>query len=202
MAAHGFDDGKNIADFSTIMSRISNLENRINNFYPVGSIYMSAKNINPSTFLGGTWVAWGQGRVPVGMGGSYTVAEGTGGSENETMNFSGSVGDTALTQAQMPVHKHKVEYYSSTDPEYVHHEVCGDWIDGGSEATHYVMISTSDMIEADGKLHIKSGIEASGGLVTENKGSGQAHTHSLSINNKTVSHMQPYITCYMWKRTA
>ena len=74
MAAHGFDDGKNIADFSSIMNRISSLENRINNFYPVGSIYMSARNINPSTFLGGTWVAWGQGRVPVGMGGSYTVA--------------------------------------------------------------------------------------------------------------------------------
>lgn len=34
--------------------------------YPVGSIYLSVKNTNPSTYFGGTWVAWGSGRVPVG----------------------------------------------------------------------------------------------------------------------------------------
>lgn len=33
--------------------------------YPVGSIYMSVKATNPGTLFGGTWVAWGSGRVPV-----------------------------------------------------------------------------------------------------------------------------------------
>lgn len=33
--------------------------------HPIGSIYMSVENINPSTLFGGTWVAWGSGRVPV-----------------------------------------------------------------------------------------------------------------------------------------
>ena len=28
---------------------------------------MTAENTNPSTYLGGTWVAWGAGKVPVGV---------------------------------------------------------------------------------------------------------------------------------------
>lgn len=39
----------------------------IDMFYPVGSIYMSTSSTNPSSFMGGTWVAWGSGRVPVGV---------------------------------------------------------------------------------------------------------------------------------------
>ena len=35
--------------------------------YPVGSIYMSVSSANPETIFGGTWVAWGAGRVPVGI---------------------------------------------------------------------------------------------------------------------------------------
>ena len=35
--------------------------------YPVGSIYMSVNNTNPTSLFGGTWVAWGSGRVPIGV---------------------------------------------------------------------------------------------------------------------------------------
>ena len=40
--------------------------------YPVGSIYMSVTNTNPSAYFGGTWAAWGSGRVPVGVDASDT----------------------------------------------------------------------------------------------------------------------------------
>ena len=41
--------------------------------YPVGAIYMSTANVNPSTFITGTtWVAWGSGKVPVGVDTSDT----------------------------------------------------------------------------------------------------------------------------------
>lgn len=33
--------------------------------FPVGSIYMSARNVDPSQYLGGTWVSLGTGRVPI-----------------------------------------------------------------------------------------------------------------------------------------
>lgn len=39
----------------------------IDNFYPVGAIYQSTNNTNPSTFMGGTWERFGNGRVLVGV---------------------------------------------------------------------------------------------------------------------------------------
>ena len=53
--------------------------------YPVGSIYMSATLSTPAQVeaaLGGTWAAWGAGRVPVGVDADDTdfdTAEETGG---------------------------------------------------------------------------------------------------------------------------
>jgi hypothetical protein len=45
----------------------SELKKLLLQIYPIGSIYMSVNNINPSILFGGTWVAWGSGRVPVGV---------------------------------------------------------------------------------------------------------------------------------------
>ena len=56
--------------------------------YPVGSIYMSVNDTNPATFLGGTWVRWGQGRVPVGVDASdtdFNAPGKTGGEKNHTI---------------------------------------------------------------------------------------------------------------------
>ena len=40
----------------------------IDKIYPVGSIYMSVNNTNPSLLFAGTaWEPWGAGRVPVGV---------------------------------------------------------------------------------------------------------------------------------------
>jgi len=74
----------------------------IANAYPVGSIYMNATNAtNPGTLLGfGTWAAFGEGRVLIGIDSSDTdfdTAEETGGSKTHT-----------LTESQIPSHRHQV----------------------------------------------------------------------------------------------
>ena len=74
----------------------------IANAYPVGSIYMNCSNAtNPGTLLGfGTWAAFGEGRVLIGIDSSDTdfdTAEETGGSKTHT-----------LTEAQLPSHRHQV----------------------------------------------------------------------------------------------
>lgn len=124
-----------------------------NALYPVGSIYMSVNNTNPSTFFGGTWEAWGAGKVPVGVDTNdtdFATVEKTGGEKTHT-----------LTVSEMPSHKHTVEAIGSGTTQ--------------QELTAFNVGTTS-------------GIDSYAG--TDFTGGGQAH------NN-----LQPYITCYMWKRT-
>ena len=75
--------------------------------YPVGSIYTNATDSNnPATLIGfGTWVAFGAGRVPVGIDAGDTdfdTAEETGGSKTHT-----------LTTSEMPSHDHNAKAYGN-----------------------------------------------------------------------------------------
>lgn len=55
------------------------------NVWPVGSIYISVNNTNPSTYFGGTWEAFGTGRCLVGVDTSqseFNTVMKTGGEKN------------------------------------------------------------------------------------------------------------------------
>ena len=72
--------------------------------YPIGSVYINASNsTNPASLLGfGTWVAFGAGKVMVGLDAgdtSFDTVGETGGEKTHT-----------LTIAEMPAHKHKFGY--------------------------------------------------------------------------------------------
>ena len=138
-------------------ANMTDFENKIYNaIYPVGSIYMSVNNTNPSTLFGGTWVAWGAGRVPVGVDTADTdfdTVEETGGEKAHT-----------LTIAEMPSHIHTIKIKGSTSSK-PQAAVVSNW----ENSTTYYDDTT----------------------VSGSNGSNNAH------NN-----LQPYITCYMWKRTA
>ena len=131
-----------------------------NALYPVGSIYMSVNNTNPSTFFGGTWEAWGAGKVPVGVDTAdtdFNAVEKTGGEKTHI-----------LTVNEMPKHSHSLPtFYSNPEKENI------TFADSAFNADK----------ASDGNV-------SNGGQVIST-GGGQAH------NN-----LQPYITCYMWKRTA
>ena len=140
-----FLNGLNIESVTALFSTMPTLDN----VYPIGSIYMSVSSTNPSVFFGGMWVAWGTGRVPVGIDISdtnFNVSEKTGGEKTH-----------ALTIAEMPSHTHSYGGVTTFGPT--------------SPASSYT-VSTP-----------YSG-------VTGQTGGNSAH------NN-----LQPYITCYMWKRT-
>jgi|GEM_PF-1085550 len=76
-----------VANGSTVTYRDWNkLVNSIKSaMYPVGSVYITYNNVNPGTFLGGTWERFGQGRTLVG--------EGTGNDGSTSMSFT-TAGDT------------------------------------------------------------------------------------------------------------
>lgn len=74
-----------------IKDSFNNLIDELNkNIYPVGSIYISVKNTNPNSYFGGTWVAWGSGRVPIGINSNdtdFNTAEKTGGSKSHNHTY-------------------------------------------------------------------------------------------------------------------
>lgn len=162
------------------------IQSFIKTMYPVGSIYMSVNATNPSAYFGGTWVAWGAGRVPVGINtadGNFNTVEKTGGAAT-----------VALSAAQMPAHTHGVGTLKNASNGAHTHNLQNQkaaWgVDGGGnrvlvDATSgYTAVTNKATTSAGGHAHTISGATASAG-------SGSAH-----------SNLQPYIVCYMWKRTA
>lgn len=126
----------------------------IDKIYPVGSIYMSATLSTPAaveTALGGTWEAWGAGRVPVGVDTTQT--------EFNTVGKTGGEKTHTLTIDEMPRHQHQAGYTGSGTAQKIY-----GWYGTSGSAMAYESLAT---------------------------GGSQAH------NN-----LQPYITCYMYKRTA
>ncbi len=159
----------------------------IKTMYPVGSIYMSVNNTNPSTYFGGTWVTWGSGRVPVGVN--------TSDSNFNTVEKTGGASTVTLTTSQMPAHTHTFTGSSATtSSKGAHTHNVGRDGDGASGSSTYTVHS--------------AGVSGAGGTSPTN--STGAHTHTVTAKGTNAntggggahSNLQPYITCYMWKRTA
>ena len=101
----------------------------LSSLYPVGSIYMNASNgTNPATLIGfGTWVAFGAGRVPVGINSGDTdfdTAEETGGAKTHT-----------LTVDEMPAHTHSVPNSGSQNNSFDSGTTVGNDVTGTSGST-------------------------------------------------------------------
>ena len=156
-------------ELANLQNQINELKNQANfdKIYPIGSIYMSVKNENPSSLFGGTWEAWGSGKVPVGIDTTQTefvTVEKTGGEKTHT-----------LTIAEMPSHTHIQNPHS-----------------------HYLGAPQSGSGIWTGWTYNSPAINASntnamltGNVTAINQSTGGSQSH----NN-----LQPYITCYMWKR--
>jgi hypothetical protein len=95
---------------SSIAAAVSNLSASI---YPVGSIYINAGvTTNPATLLGfGTWVAFGAGRVLVGLNtadSAFDTLQETGGSKDAIV-----VSHTHTATVTDPGHAHSMPFSSS-----------------------------------------------------------------------------------------
>jgi len=75
--------------------------------YPIGAIYTSVVSTSPATLFGGTWSAFGEGKVLVGINSADT--------DFDTVEETGGVKTVTLTgeQSGMPQHYHGYKYGSS-----------------------------------------------------------------------------------------
>lgn len=147
--------------------------------YPVGAVYMSLRSDDPATLFGGTWSPI-SGRFLLGASDTYPAVS-TGGAATRT-----------LTTAQLPAHSHRV--VADTDATSVGHQ-------------HTIP-------------NIKSGASGEYGVYAESWGYGSGkrelstdfvditHIHRVDTTSQTTgsgasfSILPPYLSVYMWRRTA
>ncbi len=166
--------------------------------YPVGSIYMSVNSTSPATLFGGTWVRWGNGRIPVGVdtsNSSFSTVEKTGGSSTSSYTPRGTVGSHTLTVSQIPSHKHSVSVTKSGSHSHSVYTMGKGKNDGTA-----MRLGTS--ANTDGSISTASGGEHTHTISESSIGGGSGHNHTFTGTASSISTLQPYITCYMWKRTA
>ena len=144
--------------------------------HPVGSIYINATNAtNPGTLLGfGTWAAFGAGRVPVGFNAANPLFD----TAEETGGFADAVvvshTHTATTTITDSGHTHGLTVNLVG-------EAGSGYFAGGSGGP-------------DGTANVTTNSATTG--ITA------ATTVASSGSSGTNANYQPYITVYMWKRTA
>lgn len=201
-------------EFTSSVGTTINLKDIFKYVYPVGSIYMSTNNTNPANLFGGSWVAWGSGKVPVGVNTSETefnTVEKTGGSKTSSVSISGntgstavsgSVGGTALTIAQMPHHTHKTERFSKVD-SVTPSKTVGVAQRANTEPLDVVTNYDISTMAFYGQLNVLGTGGDARGITQEHSHSfsGNSHSHTFSASSSS-STLQPYITCYMWKRVS
>lgn len=127
--------------------------------FPVGSVYITVVNTNPSTWFGGTWSLLCPGRT--------LVCVDTSDSDFNTVKKTGGEKTHKLTIEEMPTHRHSLEY---------------------NEVSSIGATSYCHATGGYGKQYSDYNL---GFYNIGQTGGSQAH------NN-----LQPYMTVYIWQRTA
>ena len=157
--------------------------------YPVGSIYMSTVSTNPATLFGfGTWVAYGQGRMPISADGTYTAGS------------TGGAATTTISTANLPSHTHSFSATTggmNSNTTHTHNLL-------GLSGAHYV----ADGGQNQGGQSSNPFSLGSADYGTYTTSTNIDHTHSVSGttggtgSGTAVTTISPYIAVYMWNRTA
>lgn len=142
--------------------------------YPVGSIYMSTISTSPAILFGGTWEAMPAGRVLLAQGESEWGVEYKAGS-------TGGEHEHQLSVGELPEHGHTAT--SSATDKHSHTLTAYANASGGGGKGYW--------------------FDRSGSLDTTQSGGDHNHIVTISNTGGSQSHnnMQPYLSCYMWKRT-
>ena len=140
--------------------------------HPVGSLFETTVSTNPGTLYGGTWAAWGGGRVPVGVNtadSDFNTVEKTGGKKTERHEF--KVGYKGYFGSTVGSDDNMIQAYKYSTSSY------------GTYA-----------YEGSTQASVNAGIQASTNTRDVAQASSTGDTSETSI-------VQPYIACYIWKRT-
>lgn len=180
--------------------------------YPVGSIYISTSSTNPSSLFGGTWQAFGKGRTLVGVDSNdsdFSYAEKTAGSkylQSHNHTFTGTQGTTSTDTSS---HYHVIDMDDLTSivsnhlivSNYYHKDAKyttgGTSYRPGTQGSFDEIRSDSAFLNRNTAYNMNTDYETLSHDHTYTPSGSISSTGSGSSGN-----LQPYITTYMWKRTA
>lgn len=191
--AHGFEEDKTKADLDELVDmkiaplylKLSQLQSQVNemgaNIYPVGSIYISTNSTNPSKLFGGTWERYAAGRMLMGVANGNNAGS-TGGATKQTINIDYKhlhdivnpyTGDLIFSVA--PYNPSSPDHAYTLKPQT---PASSEEVEPGK--FQYIPITTSSSNKY---------------FTTDVRGETEEAT-------KTINTLPPYITVFMWRRTA
>jgi microcystin-dependent protein len=182
--------------------------------WPVGSIYISASGaFDPNTHFGGTWEAFGAGRVPVGQDAEQ--------GEFDTLEEVGGEKTHVLTTAEMPSHTHVQDAHTHIQNAHTHVQDAHTHIQNSHSHTEKLQGGTTGATAGTNLM----GSTATGGSLRNsaqstdvatavnqnatatNQNATATNQNATATNQSTGgggahNNLQPYIVVKMWKRTA
>lgn len=202
--------------------------------WPVGSIFIAAVSTSPATLLGGgSWSAFGTGRVLVGFDSNdtdFNAAEKTGGAKTHT-----------LVETEIPSHTHTQNSHNHTQDAHTHvqdsHNHTQDahthtqnshnhtqnsfapriinsgtagtvGVQGASGASNANASNSATTATNQAATATNQNATATNQAATATNQNATATNQAATATNQNTgggqahNNVQPYITVYMWKRTA
>lgn len=181
-----------------LQSQFEEFEKKVKNLYPIGAIYLSMTSTNPSEYFGGTWARIAQGKMLVGVNEDDT--------DFKTANLNGGSKTRKITKEELPS-------YNLTVTDTHQHYLYGNANDSGDGTGIHVsrrLVSpqtagaqkgtgTGNYIANDARDNRTYGTGAY--LYTEAANMGSIKVASGG-SDQPYNNMSPYLTCYIWQRTA
>lgn len=170
----------------------------LNKAYPIGSIYITLVNTNPSETIGGEWRRVAEGRCLVGVSAERNI----------TLRKTGGSITTTLNESNIPAHDHSVNISGSTSGVGDHSHNTSD----ESSYTRTVDYNFRGMYakyygSTDSDRRNQTTYYANETVNRTTNGAG-GHSHTVNVSGNTsrvgsgapVNIENPYLGVYMWER--
>jgi hypothetical protein len=167
----------------------------LNKAYPVGSVYITLTNTNPSETIGGQWKRVAEGRCLVGVSAERDI----------TLRKTGGSITTTINENNLPPHTHHIDIIATTSTDGNHNHDSG-WGEADKRTARYGIRPDP----TNSNIHNKFGQGSNNdwdnfAYLTSTDG---AHNHTVNINgnitsttaNTPLNVENPYLGVYMWER--
>ena len=189
--AFGFDSNKfKVAIDAAIQEALEDFDltsligNNLSKMYPVGSIYISERPENPSTFFGfGTWIQYATGRTLVGVDPS-----------DPTFSAPGNKGGSKELQNHSHIYTSIYRLRDSITPGGNKN----DDIWKGSDGINFKHETITKATDVQSSYYLQ-GVNKTG---TAQESKITIGGYTASVGDGASGNLQPFITVYIWKRIA